>query len=226
MKTTHLETVVTEKDLAEHSQHSSAHQGEGQPRPSRLSDPERWVDEHGDYLFKYALVRLRDAAKAEDLVQDTFLAALKGGKNFAGRSAEKTWLVGILKNKIADHFRKAGRETSFSDLSFYDDEERNNFVAEGLSKGSWLDGHAPVDWTPNPGASLDNEAFWKAFRECASKLPKNINTAFCLREIDEVESGEICRMLNISENNLWVMLHRARMALRKCLEINWFGKSV
>src|ERR1051326_3401223 len=85
---------------------------------------------------------------------------------------------------------------------------------------------APVDWTPNPGASLDNEAFWKAFRECASKLPKNINTAFCLREIDEIESAEICRLLNISENNLWVMLHRARMALRKCLEANWFGKGV
>lgn len=142
METTHLETVVAEKDLAEHSQLPFAEHGEGESRPSRLSDPERWVDEHGDYLFKYALVRLRDAAKAEDLVQDTFLAALKGGKNFAGRSAEKTWLVGILKNKIADHFRKAGREMSFSDLSFYDDEEKNNFVAEGLSKGSWLDGHA------------------------------------------------------------------------------------
>jgi RNA polymerase sigma-70 factor (ECF subfamily) len=212
---------VTEKDLAEHSQHAG-----GQSHSGRLSDPERWVDEHGDYLFKYALLRLRDAARAEDLVQDTFLAALKGGKNFAGRSAEKTWLVGILKNKIADHFRKASREKSFTDLAFYDDEEKNNFVAEGLSGGSWLNDHAPADWTPNPGAALDNEAFWKTFRECASKLPKNINSAFCLREIDEVESSEICRMLNISENNLWVMLHRARMALRRCLEANWFGKGL
>lgn len=226
MRTTHLEIVVTEKDLAEHSQQPPAQTAEEQPRPGRLSDPERWVEEHGDYLFKYALVRLRDAAKAEDLVQDTFLAALKGGKNFAGRSAEKTWLVGILKNKIADQFRKASRETSFTDLAFYDDEEKNNFISEGLSNGAWSHGNAPIDWTPNPGASLDNEAFWKAFRECAGKLPKNINSAFCLRELDEVESSEICRMLNISENNLWVMLHRARMALRRCLEINWFGKNV
>src|SRR6266487_6087957 len=116
-------------------------------RPSvRLSDPERWVEEHGDYLFKYALVRLRDTAKAEDLVQDTFLAALKGGKSFAGRSAEKTWLIGIMKNKIADHFRKASREAPFTDLAFYQEEENNNFVAEGLSRGSWLHEHAPVDW--------------------------------------------------------------------------------
>jgi RNA polymerase sigma-70 factor (ECF subfamily) len=181
---------------------------------------------YGDYLFKYALGRMRDPTKAEDVVQETFLAALKGGKAFEGRSAEKSWLVGILKNKIYDHYRKASKETSFTDLEFYSDEENSNFIGEGLSRGSWLREQAPVDWTPNPGASLDNEAFWKAFRECASKLPKNINTAFCLREIDEIESAEICRLLNISENNLWVMLHRARMALRKCLEANWFGKGV
>ena len=84
--------------------------------PPGLSDPERWVELYGDYLFKYALMRLRDAAKAEDAVQETFLAALKGGKTFEGRSAEKSWLVGILKNKVCDHYRKAGRETSFTDM--------------------------------------------------------------------------------------------------------------
>ena len=89
----------------------------------RLSDPERWVEEHGDYLFKFALLRLRDATKAEDVVQETFLAALRGANQFAGRSAEKSWLMGMLKNKICDHFRKASRETSFTDLEFYSDEE-------------------------------------------------------------------------------------------------------
>lgn len=194
--------------------------------PGQLSDPERWVEEHGDYLFKFALSRIRDAAKAEDLVQETFLAALKGGKTFAGRSAERTWLIGIIKNKVADHFRKMSRETSFTDLAFYEDQENEQFVVEGLSHGSWRTGHAPVDWDPNPGASLDNEAFWKAFRECSGKLPKNINAAFCLREVDGIESKEICRILNISESNLWVMLHRARTALRRCLEMNWFSKNV
>ena len=84
-----------------------------------LSDPERWVELHGDYLFRFAIMRLRDASKAEDAVQETFLAALKGGKSFAGRSAEKSWLVGILKNKISDYYRKASRETSFTDMEFY-----------------------------------------------------------------------------------------------------------
>ena len=194
--------------------------------PARtLSDPERWVEEHGDLLFKYALARLRDAARAEDLVQETFLAALKGGKSFAGRSAEKTWLIGIMKNKIADHFRKASRETSFTDIAFYEDRDNDQYVADGLSHGHWLMEHAPSEWSPEPGANLDNEAFWKAFHSCAGKLPKNINTAFCLREIDGIETKEICRLLNVSENNLWVMLHRARTALRRCLEINWFEKN-
>lgn len=194
------------------------------PRSPGLSDPERWVDDHGDYLFKYALLRLRDESKAEDAVQETFLAALKGGKSFAGRSAEKTWLVGILKNKISDYFRKASRETPFTDLEFFQDEERDGFAQEGILKGSWNPDSTPADWSPNPGANLDNEAFWKAFRDCAARLPKNINLAFCLREIDDTDSREVCRILNISEANLWVMLHRARMALRKCLETNWFNE--
>ena len=103
-----------------------------------LSDPERWVELHGDYLFRYAMMRLRDASKAEDAVQETFLAALKGGKSFAGRSAEKSWLVGILKNKISDYYRKASRETSFTDMEFYSDEESDRFVADGLFKDSWI----------------------------------------------------------------------------------------
>jgi RNA polymerase sigma-70 factor (TIGR02943 family) len=187
------------------------------PRPG-LSDPERWVDLHGDYLFTFALARLRDRARAEDAVQETFLAALKFGKNFQGRSAEKSWLVGILKNKIYDHFRKSGRETSFTDLEFYSDEEDNRFVA-----GGWIHKLGPQEW-PNHGENLDNEVFWKTYRGCLSKLPKNVATVFNLREVDDLESKEICALLDISENNLWVMLHRARMALRRCLETNWFQK--
>src|SRR5271156_4767377 len=132
------------------------------PVATGLSDPERWVEEHGDYLFKFALLRLRDVAKAEDAVQETFLAALKGGKNFAGRSAEKSWLVGILKNKIFDYFRKAGREMSFTDLEFYSDEEGDRFTGEGVHQGSWIHELGPQEW-PNPGESLDNEKFWKVY---------------------------------------------------------------
>ena len=192
--------------------------------PAGLSDPERWVEEHGDYLFGYALGRLRDPVRAEDAVQETFLAALKGGQSFAGRSAEKSWLTGILKNKIFDHYRKAGRETSFTDLDFYADEESDRFVADGLGKGGWIHELGPLEWSADPGTSLDNELFWKIFRDCAGRLPKNVAAVFTLREVDGVDSKEICATLNISESNLWVMLHRARMALRRCLETNWFGK--
>lgn len=188
-----------------------------------ISDPERWVDLHGDYLFKYAMLRLRDPVKAEDAVQETFLAALKGGKSFAGRSAEKSWLVGILKNKIFDYYRKASRETSFTDLDFYADEESDRFVADGMRQGSWIHELGPEEWR-RAGESLDNERFWAAYRECAGKLPKNVAAVFNLREVDGVESKEVCALLNISESNLWVMLHRARMALRRCLETNWFAK--
>ncbi len=201
-------------------------EGESTSSQSRqaLADPAQWVDLYGDYLFKYALMRLRDPAKAEDAVQETFLAALKGGRSFTGRSAEKSWFIGILKNKIFDHFRKASRETSFTDLDFYADEESDRFVAGGLGKGGWIHALGPTDWPANPGAGLDNELFWKTFHECAGRLPKNVSAVFCLREMDGVDSKEICARLDISANNLWVMLHRARMALRRCLETNWFGK--
>jgi RNA polymerase sigma-70 factor (TIGR02943 family) len=192
--------------------------------PSGNSDPERWVESYGDYLFNYALMRLRDSAKAEDAVQETFLAALKGCKTFAGRSAEKSWLVGILKNKIYDYYRKASRETSFTDMEFYSDEESDRFIPAGLFKDGWIHELGPLEWSSAPGASLDSQEFWKTFHDCTSKMPKNVAAVFNLREVDGVESKEICAMLNISESNLWVMLHRARMALRRCLETNWFGK--
>jgi len=188
-----------------------------------LSDPEQWVELHGDYLFKFALMRLRDTARAEDAVQETFLAALKGGRTFAGRSAERSWLVGILKNKIYDYYRKAGRETSFTDLEFYSDEESDRFVPDGMFKGGWIHDLGPQEWS-SPGASLDSEVFWRTFHDCSSKLPQNVAAVFNLREVDGVESKEICALLNISEGNLWVMLHRARMALRRCLEMNWFAQ--
>lgn len=193
-------------------------------RPAaKLSDPERWVDEHGNYLFRYALLRLRDPQKAEDAVQETFLAALKGGKSFAGRSTEKSWLVGILKNKICDQFRKLSCETTFTDLDFYSEEESDRFTGGGPGKGGWIGGRGPQEW-PEAGASLDNELFWKTYRHCAGKLPPKVAAVFNLREVDGLESAEIRALLNITESNLWVMLHRARMALRRCLETHWFTK--
>src|SRR5207248_138686 len=186
--------------------------------------PEGWVDQFGDFLFSYALARVHHRTRAEDLVQETFLAALRGQSRFAGRGAEKSWLVGILRNKIFDYYRTARRERSFTDLEFYADEEAENFVPGGLRRGAWIHELGPVDWSPIIGHSLDQEEFWKTFRNCADKLPIQVVRVFMLRELDGMESKEICALMKISENNLWVILHRARMALRHCLEINWFGK--
>ena len=194
------------------------------PGSPPTTQPARWVDEHGDILFRFALVRVRHPAQAEDLVQDTFLAALKARERFEGKSSERTWLIGILKNKLLDHFRKAGRETSLTDLDFSSGEEEAAFIQEGLSQGKWQRESGPRSWGDDPAQSLDQQAFWEAFRHCLSGLPARVAEAFLLREMDGVETEDICRSLQISPNHYWVMLHRARLALRRCLEANWFAK--
>jgi RNA polymerase sigma-70 factor (TIGR02943 family) len=182
------------------------------------TDPERWVDEHGDVLYRYALVRVRKPEIAQDLVQETLLAAMRSYEKFAGQSSVRSWLCGILKHKLGDYFRKLGRETSFTDLEFLADEYSEKFVPEGY----WVHMNGPKEWKPEVDEVMHRDEFWKVMRECLGRLPDRVATVFMMREMDEIESKEICATLSISENNLWVMLHRARMALRECLEMNWF----
>lgn len=191
------------------------------PSGAHHLDPERWVDEHGDYLFHYALSRLRDPARAEDFVQEALLAALRSADRYLGRSCERSWLTGILKHKLLDHFRKAGRETNFTDLEFYGEEETQAFDNADFPD-HWNTAVAPSEWT-GAGAALDQKEFWKVFNRCSGKLPDRVARVFLLREVDDVSSDDICAALKITPNNLWVMLHRARLALRRCLEVNWFG---
>jgi RNA polymerase sigma-70 factor (ECF subfamily) len=183
-------------------------------------DPERWVEEHGDYLLNYAFSRLRNRTQAQDFVQETLLAALRSQTSYTGRAGERTWLTSILRHKIFDFFRSSSRERCFSDLEFYAAEERETF-SNWEFPGHWTAESAPKEWAA-AGAALDRSAFWAAFHECSGKLPTKVAQVFLLREIDEVESGEICETLGISQSNLWVMLHRARLALRRCLETHWF----
>jgi RNA polymerase sigma-70 factor (TIGR02943 family) len=182
------------------------------------TDPAGWVDAHGDSLFRYALIRIRDRSLAEDLVQETLLAAFRGRESFSGRSSERTWLVGILKNKIADHFRRKAREGSRDELFL-----RENLGAGPFDgRGHWKNG--PADWGTDPADRVRQADFLEQLRRCLSDLPASQASAFTLREIDGMTSGEICKILEISETNLWVILHRARMRLRACLETNWFGR--
>ncbi len=188
--------------------------------PASRVDPNRWVDEHGDCLYRYALVRVRTPEVAEDLVQETLLVAVRSLEKFAGRSSERSWLVGILKNKIVDYYRKLGRETSFTDMEFLKDECSHKFVEQGF----WNHDLGPHEWRPEADEVMHKGEFWQTMRDCLSRLPQRIADVFMLREMDDMPSREICRLLNITESNLWVMLHRARMALRECLEMNWFDK--
>jgi len=185
-------------------------------------NPERWVQDHGDALFGFAVLRVRDRPAAQDLVQETFLAAIKAKESFAGRSKERAWLFGILRNKLVDFYRLQGRELSFTDPDALLPEEQNAFGAAGAHKDGWLKELAPKAWE-TPEEILVTKEFQEVLKGCLSRLPLKVAQAFVMREIDDVSSDEICKDLGVSPNNVWVMLHRARMALRRCLEVRWFG---
>ncbi len=190
---------------------------------TKISDPSCWVDEHGNYLFRYALMRLRDRTLAEEAVQETFLAALQSKDRFGGQSSEKTWLIGILKHKIIDHFRKQKREVPLDNVELLPTEQEETFRTAGEWVGHWTEEAAPIDWGSNPIKSIEKKEFWQALEQSLATLPKRLAQVFILREMDEMSSDEICRVLNISESNLWVMLHRSRMQLRRSLELNYFA---
>ena len=187
---------------------------------SRL-DPERWVEQYGDDLFGFAAARVRDGTMAHDLVQETFLAGIKSGEGFAGRSSERAWLFGILRHKLADYYRLQNREDAITDLEPPLPEEHGAFGTGGLGKDGWEMKLAPKAWE-TPDGTLITKEFQNVLKSCLSRLPDKVAQVFRLREIDDVSSEEICKDLVVSPNNLCVMLHRARMGLRRCLEVHWF----
>ena len=189
---------------------------------SETPDPGAWLDAHGNYLYRYALFRLRDAALAEDAVQETLLAALQAYASFAGRGALRTWLVGILKHKITDQFRRQAREAQAPTREGEEFAHEEFFCAQGEWKEHWEEAYAPADWQASPAALVEQNEFWLIFQDCLAPLPARISSAFVMREVDGLSSEEICKVLSVKVNNLWVMLHRARLHLRHCLEVNWF----
>lgn len=179
-------------------------------------DPRLWVDRYGDYLYRFALARVFDRTAAEDVVQETFVSALRSMKNFRGHSSEKTWLTSILKHKILDHFRKKRRDKTQGQFETVQDEIQQLFD----EKGKWKEG--PAKWKTNPKALLEQKEFLKILYTCLEELSKRLAQAFVLREMDGLSTEEICNVLNISATNCWVILYRARTLLRQCLEVNWF----
>jgi len=187
-------------------------------------DPEfgKELERQRSYLLRVARLQLRDAALAEDVVQDTLAAALTAQGGFTGKSTVKTWLTGILKHKIIDAIRRKQREPLLA--STFDDECDIEDL-DGLFKapfGAW--DSPPAEWG-DPEQALNRSQFFDIMDFCLEKLPPNTARVFMMREVMGLESDEICKELAITANNLWVILYRARMSLRECLEQNWFKES-
>jgi RNA polymerase sigma-70 factor, ECF subfamily len=180
---------------------------------------------HRPYLNRYALSRLRHKGAAEDVVQETLLAAVEGQARFRGESAPLTWLTGILKHKIVDWQRREARNPSRVTAPSRVDID-GDFVetADALydSEGRWV--NPPSAW-PNPEQSFEKQQFWAMFESCLADIPPASARAFYLREIQGMDTKEICAELGISETNCWVILHRARMSLRQKIEDRWLQKA-
>lgn len=186
-----------------------------------LSHPDTWVDLYGNYLYSFAILRLKDKNIAQDAVQETFLAALQAQHSFNGKSSEKTWFTAILKFKIVDHIRKMMKTELLDDTLPFENE--NLFESENDERPDhWRDAVSPLGWDNTPHSELEKKEFWDAYMNCHGKLSPRLAALFSLREFDNESTEYICKEMEISETNLWVMFYRARMHLRRCLEKTWF----
>jgi len=174
---------------------------------------DRLVNQHTEALYSYALTRIGRPDVAEDLVQDTLLAALQSWESFAGGSSERTWLIGILRHKILDFFRRNSR---------HEDMEDQTWRAEYFNKSRhWKD--RMLNWKGDPETLVADTEFRQVLQDCLKELSRLVAQAFVMREIEGFSAEEVCKHLQISQTNLWVRLHRARLQLRRCLDLNWFS---
>ena len=186
---------------------------------SLYSDPVSWVEKYADYLYGFAMSRLRDENVAKDLVQDTFLAGLQRLDRFKGNSDEKTWLTAILKNKIADFYRKRSANR-LEDLKLTDAEgEQQDFF--DAKSGHWTEKDYPRAF----GLEVDNPLLVKELgdilNECLAKLPGLWFSVFSMKHMDDLASEQICTELKLTAANFWVIMHRTKLNLRACLQKNW-----
>lgn len=186
-------------------------------------NPQQWVTLYADELYRYAYARLRNLEVAEDMVQETFLAALKSLENFKGNSSEKTWLTAILKNKLLDHWKKSSTkneklvEEVNNNENFY-----HHFFDVDSGVKHWKDTAKPAQWQNTYVDVLQQKEFFKTVEHCLSKLNEKQKAVFKLKFFADADGDEICKELNITSSNYWVMMHRAKLLMRECLEKNWF----
>jgi len=187
-------------------------------------DPNIWVDEYSEEFFRFAIYRVKNREVAEDLVQETFLSALKSLKNFRGDCPEKSWLYNILRNKIIDHFRKkTNQEVKQSSAAIETDD---SFFMQYFKKGGqqWNSEAAPENWDIAVDKILERQEFMHFLMLCISLLPDTWAKVFSLKNMEDLSTKEICKELNITASNLWTIIHRSKLQLRGCLEKHWQNK--
>ena len=182
---------------------------------SNAINPQIWVEKYHDFLFRYALSRLREADLAEEIIQETFLAALHSQKYFRGMASEKTWLVSILKRKIYDHFKKVNRDRQ---LNVTPPMESIRMDVFDRKRGAAVKSSI---WFLDPSTAYEQKEFLKIIKEGLSELPGRLAQVFILREIIELSSREICELMDISICNLYVMMHRARKRMGHSVQLKW-----
>ena len=186
-----------------------------------LPDSQAIIDAHGDFLYRFALTRVGNQDVAEDLVQETFLAALQGTYSESGPTAERRWMIGIMKHKIVDHFRRKAKEP------IQHPEQPDGQLIEDafLPDGHWKPHAAGLQvWPELPDGLVERRQFWDTLAGCMERLPPRAAQVFTLRELDELEINQICELLQLTPTNFSVILHRARKQLRDCLASRYFGR--
>ena len=172
-------------------------------------------------MLRFARLQLGNDDEAEDAVQEALAGALKNARSFRGEAALKTWIIAILKNKVADILRQRQKRPVNASQLLTDDDEGPLPAAFGRW-GIWRDAARPAVWE-NPQGALDSRQFLAIFDACLNRLPPQQGRVFLMREVVEMSTDEICAELGLTVSNLHVSLHRARLSLRACLEHNWFG---
>ncbi|MEG9328666.1 RNA polymerase sigma-70 factor, ECF subfamily [Salinimicrobium catena] len=177
-------------------------------------DPDKWVDRYADYLFNYTIVRVNDREIANDIVAETFLAGLNSMKNFKGEASERTWLISILKRKIIDHYRRINSNKGKAEVKVN--------LPDGEMEGDWLEEKVPDLTDRTAEDDMENRELGLAILDCLDQLPEKQAEIFKKKTIEGIDTEAICNEYKISPSNLWVIIHRARTSLAKCLEKNWF----
>ncbi|MBF9141877.1 sigma-70 family RNA polymerase sigma factor [Hymenobacter properus] len=188
-----------------------------------VPNPAQWLDRYGDELFRFALSRVSDTTVAEELVQETFLSALDGLATFRAEASERTWLFVILRRKIIDHYRRQARSTrvGLEEVEAGGPTEADFFNPEN---GHWTNAQAPVSWL-NADAALEQQELHEVLARCQARLPAQQSAVFAMRFVEELSAEEICQELGLTASNYWVLVHRAKLQLRRCLEKHGLGKN-